>query len=342
MSQVLTRASRELFSRAHDEIFGSLDELMTHCEQDRDQSVDRWQMPWGMQPLTSGHSLQLNLGDDGQFQMNDWSFGQLCRLARVNRETVNRVSADTATRIFQETLPRSGKPLQILTSDRQVRSIHGASYTRLYNSELLDIVRDVAVDFEPAQAGLMGKTGLYCGEQDMFVFLIDPTGWTEIDGEAFAPGFFLWNSEVGRRSVGVETFWFQAVCANHIVWDAVDVMEISRRHTTNVHDALGDIRYSIQQLVSRRDARRDSFVSTMRTAMRQSMGDESESVLGLLQKRGIPRRLAKDALELAGSSGRFTIFSVVDALTRLSGEIRWIGDRTELDQKIGRLLSMAA
>ena len=35
---------------------------------------------------------------DLAFQMNDWSFGQLCRLAKVHRETVNRVSADTATR----------------------------------------------------------------------------------------------------------------------------------------------------------------------------------------------------------------------------------------------------
>jgi hypothetical protein len=35
---------------------------------------------------------------DLAFQMNDWSFGRPCRLAKVNRETVNRVSADTATR----------------------------------------------------------------------------------------------------------------------------------------------------------------------------------------------------------------------------------------------------
>jgi type I restriction-modification system DNA methylase subunit len=34
----------------------------------------------------------------------------------------------------------------------------------------------------------------------MFCFLIDPKGWIEIDGEAFAPGFFVWNSEVGRRA----------------------------------------------------------------------------------------------------------------------------------------------
>ena len=229
------------------------------------------------------------MGQDGAgrshdlaFQMNDWSFGQLCRLAKVNRETVNRVSADTATRIFQETLPRSGKPLQLLTAGDSVRAIHGASYTRLYNSELLEIVQDTAKGFEPAQQGLLGKTGLYCGEQDMFVFLIDPLGWTEIDGEAFAPGFFLWNSEVGRRSVGIETFWFQAVCANHIVWDAVDVTEVSRKHTTNVRSALSDIRHSIRELVARRDSRRDHFVSTIRSAMRRTLGDDADAVLNKL------------------------------------------------------------
>jgi hypothetical protein len=70
--------------------------------------------------------------------------------------------------------------------------------------------------FEPAPIDSTGGTGLYCGEQDMFCFLIDPHGWTEIGGETFAPGFFLWNSEVGRRSLGVETSWYQAVCQNHI------------------------------------------------------------------------------------------------------------------------------
>ena len=341
MSTVLTRASRELFARGEDEVFHSLQDLFDHCRREREQSMDRWEMPRRLQPLACPDGLLLNLGLDGAFQMNDWSFGQLCRLAKVNRETVNRVSADTAARIFQETLPRSGKPLQLLTAGDSVRAIHGASYTRLYNSELLEIVQDTAKGFEPAQQGLLGKTGLYCGEQDMFVFLIDPLGWTEIDGEAFAPGFFLWNSEVGRRSVGIETFWFQAVCANHIVWDAVDVTEVSRKHTTNVRSALSDIRHSIRELVARRDARRDHFVSTIRSAMRRTLGDDADAVLNKLAQRGIPRKMAKEAVELASRNGRLTIFSVVDALTRLTGIVRWIGDRTELDQKIGSLLNLA-
>ena len=77
------------------------------------------------------------------------------------------------------------------------------------------------------------------------------------------PGFFLWNSEVGRRSVGVQTFWFQAVCANHIVWDAVEVTEFSRKHTANVRDGLTRIRETLTRLVQVRDQRRDGFVESV-------------------------------------------------------------------------------
>lgn len=87
------------------------------------------------------------------------------------------------------------------------------------------------------------------------------------NGEAFAPGFFLWNSEVGRRSVGVQTFWFQVVCQNHIVWDATDVVEIKRKRTANVHESLNEIRTLIESLVNTRDQRRDGFAKTIKNAM---------------------------------------------------------------------------
>ena len=130
----------------------------------------------------------------------------------------------------------------------------------------------------------------------MFCFLIDPTGWAEIEGEAFAPGFFLWNSEVGKRSLGIKTFWFQAVCQNHIVWDATEVVDFSRKHT--------------------------------------------EEALDVLQKRGITRALAKEAVAIAETHGRFTIFALVDALTRLSARMNFAGDRAEADEKASALLRL--
>jgi len=44
---------------------------------------------------------------------------------------------------------------------------------------------------------------------------------------------------------------------------------------------------------------------------------------------------------LAQQQGRFTVFNMVDALTRLSRQIVNAGDRTEVDQQAGSLLALA-
>jgi hypothetical protein len=286
--------------------------------------------------------LLLNVGDDGGYEMNDWSFGQLCRLSGIAKETVNRLTPDTAARVFQETLPRGQKPLQLFTLGGQLRSIHAASYTRLFNADLLDIVQETAVDFEPPPKGFNGATGLYGGEQDMFCFLIDPAGWTEIDGEPFAPGFFLWNSEVGCRSVGIETFWYQAICANHIVWDATEVVEFSRKHTTNVHEALNEIRQAIEALVRKRDERRDGFVKAVGQAMKTTLGSDTDEVRKILTEKSIPRATAKEAIEMVEGKGRFTIFAMVNALTQIARRMVNAGDRMQLDQRAASLMSLAS
>ena len=339
----LTRASHELFRRTPDECFPSLSVLSQHCQWQKEQTQELWQPPktlWA-KPVST-ERLVLAAGEDQAFEMNDWSFSQLCRLSGVAKETVNRLTSDTAGMVFRETLPRGDKPLQLFTLGDQLRSLHAASYTRLFNADLLAVVQEFAVDFQPPPKGFNGATGLYGGEQDMFCFLIDPAGWTDIGGEAFAPGLFVWNSEVGCRTVGIETFWYQAVCANHIVWDAVEVVEFSRKHTANVHEALSEIRRAIEALVQKRDHRRDGFVKAVERAMETALGSDAEEVLKALGQNGIPRALAKEAVEIAEGKGRFTIFAMVDALTRIAGRQVNAGDRLLVDQKAAGLLSLAA
>jgi hypothetical protein len=341
--QNLTSANRELFSRSPDEVFDSLDSLYRQCLADKERSEDRWHAPQEIRPTPVEGRLELELGSGGTYRLNDWSFSQLCKFAGVSKETLNKLSPATASQALVETFPMGAKPLQVLSAEKTIRSIHGASYTRLHNLELLNIVKEFATNFQPPQKSKIGGgTGLYCGEQDMFVFLIDPLGWAEINGQAFAPGFFLWNSEVGRRSIGIQTFWFQAVCANHIVWDAVEVVDFSRKHTANVHECLSEIRRHIERLVDKRDDRRDGFAEVMATAFKLQLGDKAEDVAKVLQKHGIPRDLGKQALEMAEQSGRFTVFSIVDALTKIAGQYQNAGDRTEIDQKASALLALAA
>lgn len=345
--QNLKRAHEELFRRTDDECFASLPDLLRHCQHEKEQSVDRWHAPIAILPDASSAGLGLSLPSDGVFLMNDWSFGQFCHFAGVSKETVNRLSPETARRVFAETMPIGNKPMQVFTDNRRVRSIHGVSYTRLHNADLVAMLSEFAVDFQPPQkaadeiVGERGGTGLYCGEQDLFAFLIDPTGWTEIDGEAFAPGFFVWNSEVGKRSVGIETFWFQACCQNHIVWDAVEVVEFTRKHTANVHECLGEIRRIVEGLVAKRDERRDGFYRVIKKAMETKLGSDADEVMAELVKHGITKSLAKRALDIAREQGRFTIFSLVDALTRMAGEERNAGDRVLADAQAAKLLSLA-
>lgn len=337
----LTRANRELYRRGHDESFQTLQELHDHCRQERRYSVDLWQLPQTLLPVVSNGELTVSLEKGESVGLNDWSFSQMCRLSGISKETINRFHPETATLAFRDTLPQADKPVQLLTTGKTVRSVHGVSYTRLWNAELIETIRDVATEFQPPQTAYNGGTGLYCGEQDMFCFLIDPTGWIDIDGEAFAPGFFVWNSEVGRRSLGMQSFWFQKVCQNHIVWDAVQVVEFSRKHTANVRDGLLEIRRHIEALVAKRDARRDKFAEVLKKAMQTRLGSDSEEVAKELGKHGIPQHYIKDALEIARAQGGFTIFALVDALTRLTQRVTFAADRAEADYKVAQLLSLA-
>ena len=152
----------------------------------------------------------------------------------------------------------------------------------------------------------------------------------------------MWNSEVGKRSLGIQTFWFQRCCQNHIVWDATEVVEFSRKHTANVREGLNEIRRIVEGLVARRDSRRDSFVTVIRKAMSERLGNDADEVTKALSAEKVPRQLVRDAMEIARQRGAFTIFALVDALTQLSQKVRYAGDRVELDARIGQLLALAA
>ena len=339
----LTKAHEELFRRSPDETFPTMQALWDHCHRIRERSQDRWHAPSALSVKADLGSLTLALGSDGAFSLNDWSFSQLCRLADVSKDTVNRLSPPTASTVLAETLPKGNKPFQILTEEDRIRSLHGATYTRLWDVDLLTMIREFATDFQPPQQAVTGGTGLYAGEQDLFVFMIDPLGWVEIEGENYAPGFFVYNSEVGRRALGCQTFWFQAVCQNHLVWDALDVsVEYTRKHTARVNEGLAEIRAMIEAIVTKRDARKDGFVSVVRKAMETKLGDDAEETFKQVCKGGIPRTIAKEAIELAKEKGRFTVWSVVDALTRLSQRHSYAGDRTEADQKASQFLSLVS
>jgi hypothetical protein len=77
----LSAAKRELFRRTPDEWFASLTDLVEHCRVEKAQSRDRWLPPQQLVPSSREGGLGVEIGTDGAFLMNDWSFTQLCSLA---------------------------------------------------------------------------------------------------------------------------------------------------------------------------------------------------------------------------------------------------------------------
>jgi hypothetical protein len=53
---------------------------------------------------------------------------------------------------------------------------------------------------------------------------------------SFARGFFVWNSEVGKTTLGAGFFLFDYVCCNRITWGADHYTEVCIRHTKGAPD----------------------------------------------------------------------------------------------------------
>ena len=75
--------------------------------------------------------------------------------------------------------------------------------------------------------------------------------------------------------------------------------------------------------------------------METTLGTDAEDVEKALSQNGIGRSLAKEAIAAAQEKGRFTIFTMVDALTRIAGQIVNAGERIGVDQKAAGLLALA-
>ena len=131
----LTQASHELSSRPADERFETLAELASHCHNLKDRSR-RLKEPSAMFcPEVHDGRISLRINGYPPFGLNDWSFSQLCSLAKVAKDTVNRLQPETAAQVLTETLQERSEDdmdLQALVyNEALVRSVNGERYSQL-------------------------------------------------------------------------------------------------------------------------------------------------------------------------------------------------------------------
>lgn len=335
----LYAANCELVKRSNDERFESLDAI----REDAISSHKRSKVIY-----TQWEDVQFQESDDhnkvcidvqgSEYAFTNWSISQVCKQHGVDLGTIQKVTAGSALSVLNDTRYDDGKPVQLFVDQerRQLRSIHTMSYTRIPDYRVIGLLDDYQDRLSNPPAGYNGATGLYRGEQDMFLFqLVKDSQFTE-NGEDFSMGFFLWNSEIGARTLGFHSFSYQHVCGNHIVWDSKTVEKIVGRHNGKVHDKFADIRDSINCLLGSVEEIQYEFADVYGKARTAVLGDKLlRQIEKTLPANEFPQKLLKETV--AKSSN---LWDLVDGLTRANREQIFAGSRNERDVSVGKLLTL--
>lgn len=134
-----------------------------------------------------------------------------------------------------------------------LQAVTSTTYGRIWDADVVDAVQRIVersggkfhnpsayvVDQTKGQGfkGITGATepsGLFASDRDVFVLMVDGGSLLEAGPRAkLNRGFIVWNSEVGAKTLGLQTFLFNAVCGNLIIWGAQDVNTLLIRHSRN-------------------------------------------------------------------------------------------------------------
>lgn len=200
---------------------------------------------------------------------------------------------------------------------------------------------------------IIAPAGVYASDRDMFVFMVDDNHVIEnkLSPEApLARGFFIWNSEVGDKSIGWMRFLYDAVCGNHIVWGAQDVQEVRIRHV----GAAGDKAFSKMRIELAKYA--DCSVNDDQAIIEKAQSyeiagskeDVLEELLSFARKKKINvlnQKNLTQAYEIAEETPRYgnprTAWAISQGLTQVSQESEYTSKRVEMDRAAGKLLEIA-
>ena len=248
----LMQAHRQWSSRAPDERFTSLIDMQAFKRRVREQShsnvISSRQLT--IEPTPDDVRGLMVVDDDAHdaAALTHWSFGQLCSLASPGNSPASyfRDTSMPAPMIadclnYNLRFTRGVEDVGILLTEdssvSELRAVNGPNYGRVWDADIVDLLVERFGDGITGQWRVPGEFGqrvtvtkdnttLFASDRDMFVFLADEENRIELPGRragrsgSFARGFFVWNSEVGKTTLGAGFFLFDYVCCNRIIWGA--------------------------------------------------------------------------------------------------------------------------
>lgn len=356
------KANRQWSSRPADERFTSINQLYLaskHYAESALQSPNVRVASLRVE-VDNGDLSLVGKGNVGA-KLTHWAFGQLASRVgapasylrdlpatlaaqNLNHGLAQKVEAATDAAVNLLFHKNGGYVLRALTSDK---------YERVWNYEVAERLLDLeAQGWKPArpshlqdaeQTDNASTYSLYVSDHDLFAFLQHGERSIAEPGnpEGLFRGVIAENSEVGGGALKLTRFLYRAVCGNHIIWGASDVVEIKAVHVGNIRD-----KFALWSTEAKRylDSSATDDEQKIASLKRRLIADTKEGVLdALFGKRSL--NLSRKQLE-AGYDATVpdvdgdprTPWGIAQGLTRFSQTQPYADKRTDIDRAAGRIL----
>lgn len=364
MSDTLMQASHQWSSRPDDQRFTSLTQMLLHFERIRGQSTGRTvsSRKISFEPELDNKGLHV-IGADGAedaFSPTHYSFGQLATLSDAPAGYLRRLPSPLVADCLNYGIRfnRGVEDIGVLTQrngENVLRAATGPNYGRVWND---DITRTLVKRFgngatgEWRVPGEFGKavtvtkanTTLFASDRDMFVFLADEINRIEIPNRragmmgSFARGFFIWNSEVGDKTLGIASFLFDYTCCNRIVWGVQSFNKMTIRHSSGAPDRWIEEMQPV--LIAYANGSSQPTVDAIAAAQARKLDDVDEFLAKRFSARLADKMKAVHELEEGRSVE--TIWDAVTAATAFAKGLAHQDARVDLERRAGALLDLAA
>lgn len=205
---------------------------------------------------------------------------------------------------------------------------------------------DAKLSLTIQEGDTIAPAGLYASAEDMFAFLIQPEKIVQDGTEGgLMKGVMIWNSEVGKATFGISTFYFRGVCGNHIIWDAKKVFELNLRHVGAADSkAFNGIEVEMKKYADESVSDIESKIRVARTAKLRS-ASRTEVLDFVFGKKsiGLSRTqagAAYDAVVEDVDGPAWTVWGFAQGLTRVSQAEPNADSRVALDRAAGKILEI--
>lgn len=387
----LLKAHNQWKNRPADERFWDLNEMLQTAKVMKAQGVEKDGVTADLR-VEAGETDLMLVGRAGvQAKVSNHAFGQLSARVGAPASYLRELPATLAAQNLNHGLKslaeenaEKGVDTKLLfnvNGDIVLRALTTQRYSRYWNSDLLEKViaglpntwktprawparlpgervrvataEDVMSGSIIQEGDEIAPAGCYLNDKNMFLFMIDTESEVR-DGtaEPMHRGLILWNSEVGDRSLGLNTFLFKQACGNHRIIGATDIMEFSHRHIGDINTKITDsFSMTVRKLHDSSVSDLEAQIERERTMVLGKTKEEVvDAVLAFARKKKITA-LGKKFLEAsydkavqheAWYGNPNSLYGMSNGITEMVQVVTSnVDDRHDLDVAASKLMDMA-